>query len=83
LQVEGSDCRWRGAIASGGKQLKVEGSDRRRSDRRWREAIAGGGKRSLKVGSDQGVIAGGWKQSHSFFNAKFIYEVANVSGIFA
>ena len=36
-QGEGSDCRWRGAIAGGGEQSQVEGSDSRR-----RGAITGG-----------------------------------------
>jgi hypothetical protein len=37
-QVEGSDRRWREAIAGGGKRSQVEGSDCR-----WRGATAGGG----------------------------------------
>ena len=28
-QVEGGDCLWRGAIASGGYKFQLEGSDRR------------------------------------------------------
>jgi hypothetical protein len=57
LQVEGSDCRWRGAIAGGGEQRQVEGSDRR-----WREVITCGGRRLQVEGRDRrwrGAIAGG------------------------
>ena len=39
-------CRWRGAIADGGEQSEVEGSDS------WRKEIADGGGRSQVEGSD-------------------------------
>ena len=44
-QVEGSDRRWRGAIAGGGERLQVK-----ESDRRWRGAIAGEGERLQSYG---------------------------------
>jgi hypothetical protein len=46
LQVEGSNCRWRGAIAGGGERSQVEGSDRR-----WRGVIAGGAEQQQVEGT--------------------------------
>ena len=45
LQVEGSNCRWRGAMTGGREQLQVEGGDHtggeglyqvKGNDHRWR-----------------------------------------------
>ena len=53
-EVEGSCCRWEGAIRGEGERLQVEGSYQR-----WRVAIACGGKRAEVEGS----IAGGKERS--------------------
>jgi hypothetical protein len=58
LQVEGSDRRWRGAIAGGGKRSQVEGSDRRWRKASGRGAIAGGGKLPLMEASDRRQVQG-------------------------
>ena len=42
--MEGSDRRWRGAVAGGGERSRVEGSGLR-----WRELVSGGGERARQL----------------------------------